>query len=81
MTVFSLVSFPKDDYRQVSLISAGFTFVAFFVLLPVPESPTWLVAKSQITKAQKALSSLRGYGEKNEKIQLNFLYQQTFFRR
>lgn len=56
--------FPlKTDYRLVSLISAGFTCFSLLVLLPIPESPAWLAGKRRVSKAEKALSIVRGYGK------------------
>lgn len=58
-----LFYFLQDNYRLVSLISAGFTCFSLIVLLPVPESPTWLVVKGKKIEARKALSKIRSYGE------------------
>ena len=37
--------------------------VSLVVLLPIPESPSWLVGKRRISEAEKAISIIRGYGK------------------
>lgn len=61
--IFASFFARQDDYRLVSLISAGFTFFSLLVLLPIPESPTWLVGKRRLSSAQKSLAVIRGTGE------------------
>lgn len=61
--IFALFSGPQADYRLVSMISAGFTCFSLLVLLPIPESPTWLVGKRRLSSAQKSLAVIRGTGE------------------
>jgi facilitated trehalose transporter len=45
-------------WNQLAWASAVFPALLFFVMLPLPESPVWLLSKGHISDAQKALKWL-----------------------
>jgi hypothetical protein len=50
----------QTDWRLVSKYACAFTVVSFILLTPIPESPSWLVGKNKLKKAEKALKVIRG---------------------
>ena len=45
-------------WNQLAWASAVFPALLFFVLIPLPESPVWLLSKGRTSDAQKALKWL-----------------------
>lgn len=65
LIVYTLGYFIPDNFRLVSLISGVFTIFSLFSVIPLPESPTWLVGKNRIEHAKSALSIFRGIEKDN----------------
>ncbi|XP_055546945.1 facilitated trehalose transporter Tret1-2 homolog [Wyeomyia smithii] len=59
LLIYTLGYIFKDDWRFVCIICGVFTFVSLVSVIPIPESPSWLVAKNKLPKAEKSLKKVR----------------------
>ncbi|KAJ2954971.1 hypothetical protein O0L34_g3314 [Tuta absoluta] len=50
-------------WHSTAIICSIFPVLSFFLLMVVPESPTWLIAKGQTDEGVKSFHWLRGYDE------------------
>ncbi|XP_058818186.1 facilitated trehalose transporter Tret1-like isoform X1 [Topomyia yanbarensis] len=67
--IYTLGYMFKDDWRLVCIICSVFTLVSLLTVIPIPESPSWLVSKNKLPKAEKCLKKVRGVkGNDNPKI-------------
>ncbi|XP_049535903.1 facilitated trehalose transporter Tret1-like [Anopheles darlingi] len=65
LMVYSLGYMFKDDWRYVCTICGVFTVVALLSVIPLPESPSWLVGKKRMAEAERHLKVVRGIKEDN----------------
>ncbi|XP_055593542.1 facilitated trehalose transporter Tret1-2 homolog [Uranotaenia lowii] len=63
--IYSLGYMFKDDWRFVCVLCGIFTLVSLISVVPIPESPSWLVAKNKMPKAEKSLKKVRAIKENN----------------
>lgn len=56
--IYLLGYFIPTNWRLVSGIAALFTIVSLVLTLPLPETPTFLVGRSDLTEAEKSLRKL-----------------------
>ncbi|XP_052866436.1 facilitated trehalose transporter Tret1-like [Anopheles cruzii] len=69
LMVYSLGYVYKDDWRYVCTICGVFTGVSLLTVIPLPESPSWLVGKKRMLEAERHLKVVRAIKEdKNPEI-------------
>ena len=59
LAIYILGYLIPNDFRMVCFICAGFTVLSFLVVIPIPESPSWLVGQDEIKRAKKSLKVVR----------------------
>lgn len=64
--IYLLGYFIPTSWRLVSGIAAIFTVISLVVTLPLPESPTFLIGKSDLNEAEKSLRKLNCIKENEE---------------
>lgn len=57
---------PQTNWRLVSGISCALCVVALILLIPIPETPTWLASKGRTAKAEKSLRIFKGLPRKGK---------------
>lgn len=57
----------QTNWRLVSGISCAICVVALILLIPIPETPTWLASKGRTAKAEKSLRIFKGLPRKGKK--------------
>lgn len=60
--------YSQTDWRLVGLISGGFTLFSLLLLIPMPESPSWLVSKQKLSEAEKSLKIVRGLNKSKKTL-------------
>ncbi|XP_036330750.1 facilitated trehalose transporter Tret1-like [Rhagoletis pomonella] len=63
LTMYVLGLIIRNQFQMVCIISAIYQCVAFCCILPMPESPSWLLQKGYAEKARKSLKYFRGLSE------------------
>ncbi|XP_004537506.1 facilitated trehalose transporter Tret1 [Ceratitis capitata] len=56
----------RNQFQLICLISGIYQCVAFCCVLPMPESPSWLLQKGRSEKARKSLKYFRGLSENDK---------------
>ncbi|XP_069964487.1 facilitated trehalose transporter Tret1-2 homolog [Bactrocera oleae] len=56
----------RNQFQLICLISAIYQCIAFCCVLPMPESPSWLMQKGLAEKARKSLKYFRGLSENDK---------------
>lgn len=59
---------PQTNWRLVSGICCGICVLATVLLVPIPETPTWLASKGRTTAAEKSLRIFKGLPRKGSFI-------------
>ncbi|XP_073811259.1 facilitated trehalose transporter Tret1-2 homolog [Musca autumnalis] len=62
--VYILGYFIRDDWRLIAMICGAFQCIALLCVMPMPESPNWLLTKSRLHEARKSLNYFRGLEKK-----------------
>ncbi|EAT35545.1 AAEL012288-PA [Aedes aegypti] len=65
LAVYTLGYLFKDDWRFVCILCGIFTLISLVSVYPIPESPSWLVSKNKLPKAEKCLKKVRAIKENN----------------
>uniref|UniRef100_A0A903XVV8 Major facilitator superfamily (MFS) profile domain-containing protein n=2 Tax=Anopheles gambiae TaxID=7165 RepID=A0A903XVV8_ANOGA len=65
LLVYSLGYMFKEDWRYVCTICGVFTGVSLITVIPLPESPSWLVGKRRPQDAERYLKVIRAIKEDN----------------
>uniref|UniRef100_A0A182P6F5 Major facilitator superfamily (MFS) profile domain-containing protein n=1 Tax=Anopheles epiroticus TaxID=199890 RepID=A0A182P6F5_9DIPT len=65
LLVYSLGYMFKEDWRYVCTICGVFTGVSLITVIPLPESPSWLVGKKRPQDAERYLKVIRAIKEDN----------------
>lgn len=50
----------QENWRLVAALAAALSVIALFLLVPLPESPSWLLTKGREKRAEKSLKVFRG---------------------
>ncbi|EDW73719.1 uncharacterized protein Dwil_GK19610 [Drosophila willistoni] len=58
--LYTIGYFIRDDYRLIAMICCGYQIVALLCVLPLPETPSWLLSKKRVAEAKKSLNYFRG---------------------
>lgn len=64
--IYILGYFIRDDWRLISMICCAFQLIALLCVIPLPESPNWLLTKSRLAEARKSLNYFRGLEKKRK---------------
>ncbi|XP_037887671.1 facilitated trehalose transporter Tret1-2 homolog [Glossina fuscipes] len=62
--IYVLGYFIRTDWRLIGWICTGFQVLALMSVLPMPESPNWLISKGRLQEARKSLNYFRGLDKK-----------------
>lgn len=62
--IYGLGYFIREDWRLISLICCAFEIFTLLCVIPLPESPSWLISKSRLAEARKSLNFFRGLDKK-----------------
>uniref|UniRef100_A0AAG5DGI4 Major facilitator superfamily (MFS) profile domain-containing protein n=1 Tax=Anopheles atroparvus TaxID=41427 RepID=A0AAG5DGI4_ANOAO len=65
LSIYTLGYVFKNDWRFVCMICGVFTVVSLLTVVPLPESPSWLVSKRRMDKAERCLKVVRAIKEDN----------------
>ncbi|XP_040171954.1 uncharacterized protein LOC120905171 [Anopheles arabiensis] len=65
LSIYTLGYVFKNDWRFVCMICGIFTVVSLLTVIPLPESPSWLVSKKRMPKAERCLKVVRAIKEEN----------------
>ncbi|XP_049535263.1 uncharacterized protein LOC125950919 [Anopheles darlingi] len=65
LCIYTLGYVFKNDWRFVCMICGIFTVVSLLTVIPLPESPSWLVSKKRMEKAERCLKVVRAIKEDN----------------
>uniref|UniRef100_A0A182P6F3 Major facilitator superfamily (MFS) profile domain-containing protein n=1 Tax=Anopheles epiroticus TaxID=199890 RepID=A0A182P6F3_9DIPT len=65
LSIYTLGYVFKNDWRFVCMICGVFTVVSLLTVVPLPESPSWLVSKKRLPKAERCLKVVRAIKEDN----------------
>lgn len=71
LTLFSNFLFVfrrQTNWRLVSAISCSICIIALILLIPIPETPTWLASKGRPEKAEKSLRIFKGLPKKGKTV-------------
>lgn len=81
-----ITNISQTNWRLVSAICCGISIVATILLVPIPETPTWLASKGRTTAAEKSLRIFKGLPRKGSFInpelqgEINILIHQSEMR-
>ncbi|TMW44580.1 hypothetical protein DOY81_010338 [Sarcophaga bullata] len=62
--IYALGYFIRDDWRLIGLICCAFQVITLLCVIPMPESPSWLISKSRLAEARKSINYFRGLDKK-----------------
>ncbi|XP_058447708.1 facilitated trehalose transporter Tret1-2 homolog [Malaya genurostris] len=62
LIIYSFGYFIPENFRLVAGIASGCCVVFLLLLLPLTESPAWLLSKQREQDAERSLKRIRGYG-------------------
>ncbi|XP_055547689.1 facilitated trehalose transporter Tret1-like [Wyeomyia smithii] len=62
LMIYSFGYVIPENFRLVAVIAAGCCVASLLLLIPLPESPAWLLSKERETEAERSLKKIRGYG-------------------
>ncbi|XP_075169846.1 facilitated trehalose transporter Tret1-2 homolog [Haematobia irritans] len=63
--IYILGYFIRDDWHLTAMICCAFQIVALICVIPMPESPNWLLTKNRLPEARQSLNYFRGLDKKN----------------
>uniref|UniRef100_A0A1A9VPZ0 Major facilitator superfamily (MFS) profile domain-containing protein n=1 Tax=Glossina austeni TaxID=7395 RepID=A0A1A9VPZ0_GLOAU len=58
--MYILGYFIRNNWQLIAIISTVFQIITTLCVLPMPETPSWLMQKGQLEKARKSLKYFRG---------------------
>ncbi|XP_050323607.1 facilitated trehalose transporter Tret1 isoform X2 [Bactrocera neohumeralis] len=67
LVMYIMGYFIRNDWQLISMICCAYQIVAMLCVIPMPESPSWLVSKGRFEEAKRALNYFRGL-EKTDEI-------------
>ncbi|XP_058818192.1 facilitated trehalose transporter Tret1-2 homolog [Topomyia yanbarensis] len=62
LMIYSFGYFIPENFRLVAAIATGCCVVFLLLLIPLPESPAWLMSKERDQEAERSLKKIRGFG-------------------
>uniref|UniRef100_A0A1A9X3T6 Major facilitator superfamily (MFS) profile domain-containing protein n=1 Tax=Glossina brevipalpis TaxID=37001 RepID=A0A1A9X3T6_9MUSC len=62
--IYVLGYFIRSDWRLIGWICTTFQLLTLISVLPMPESPNWLISKGRLPEARKTLNYFRGLDKK-----------------
>ncbi|XP_017484590.1 PREDICTED: facilitated trehalose transporter Tret1-2 homolog [Rhagoletis zephyria] len=66
MVIYIIGYFIRNDWQLIAMLCCAYQIVAMFCVIPMPESPSWLVSKGRYEEAKKALNYFRGMEKSSE---------------
>ncbi|XP_037950276.1 facilitated trehalose transporter Tret1-2 homolog [Teleopsis dalmanni] len=58
--IYLLGFFIRDDWQLIALICSGYQIISLLCVIPMPESPSWLISKGRIAEAKASMNYFRG---------------------
>ncbi|XP_055846369.1 facilitated trehalose transporter Tret1-like [Episyrphus balteatus] len=62
LLIYIVGYFIREDWRLLGMVMLAYQFVCLILLIPVKETPSWLLSKGRIDEAKASLSYFRGLG-------------------
>ncbi|XP_055595464.1 facilitated trehalose transporter Tret1-2 homolog [Uranotaenia lowii] len=62
LIIYTFGYFIPENFRLVAGLAAGCCVLSLALLIPMPESPVWLMSKEREPEAERSLKRIRGYG-------------------
>ncbi|XP_053693388.1 facilitated trehalose transporter Tret1-like [Sabethes cyaneus] len=62
LMIYSFGYAIPENFRLVAGIAAGCCVASLLLLIPLPESPAWLISKQRESEAERSLKKIRGFG-------------------
>uniref|UniRef100_W8AY91 Facilitated trehalose transporter Tret1 n=2 Tax=Ceratitis capitata TaxID=7213 RepID=W8AY91_CERCA len=66
LVIYILGYFIRNDWQLIAIICCVYQIVAMICVIPMPESPSWLVYKGRLEEAKRALNYFRGLERSSE---------------
>ncbi|XP_067634128.1 facilitated trehalose transporter Tret1-like [Eurosta solidaginis] len=66
LVIYLLGYFIRKDWQLIAILCCAYQFLALRCVIPMPESPSWLVSKGRIAEAKQALNYFRGLEKSSE---------------
>ncbi|XP_037955146.1 facilitated trehalose transporter Tret1-like isoform X1 [Teleopsis dalmanni] len=58
--IYLLGFFIRDDWQLIALICSGYQIISLLCVIPMPETPSWLISKGRIAEAKASMNYFRG---------------------
>ncbi|XP_037946125.1 facilitated trehalose transporter Tret1-like isoform X2 [Teleopsis dalmanni] len=58
--IYLLGFFIRHDWQLIALICSGYQIVSLLCVIPMPETPSWLISKGRIAEAKASMNYFRG---------------------
>ncbi|XP_055846337.1 facilitated trehalose transporter Tret1-2 homolog [Episyrphus balteatus] len=73
--IYILGYFIRDNWRLLGMVLLGYQIICLICLIPVKESPVWLMSKGRTEEAKDSLSFFRGLrsGETHKEVEAEFI--------
>lgn len=68
LMIYSFGYCIPENFRLVAAIAAGCCVASLLLLIPLPESPAWLMSKNREPEAERSLKKIRGFGSSQKTI-------------
>ncbi|XP_055846359.1 facilitated trehalose transporter Tret1-like [Episyrphus balteatus] len=74
LLVYIVGYFVREDWRMVGIVMLIYQFICLVILIPVKETPSWLLSKGRVDEAKASLSYFRGLdeGETHQEVEDEF---------
>ncbi|XP_054736627.1 facilitated trehalose transporter Tret1-2 homolog [Anastrepha obliqua] len=66
MVIYLVGYFIRNDWQLIAMLCCAYQIVAMLCVIPMPESPSWLVSKGRYEEAKRALNYFRGLEKSSE---------------
>ncbi|KXJ79556.1 hypothetical protein RP20_CCG000432 [Aedes albopictus] len=62
LMIYTFGYFIPENFRMVAAIAGGCCVCSLLMLIPLAESPAWLMSKERESEAERSLKKIRGFG-------------------
>ncbi|XP_055846327.1 uncharacterized protein LOC129912201 [Episyrphus balteatus] len=73
--IYLLGYFIRDDWRLLGMVLLGYQIISLISMIPVIESPRWLMSKGRLEESKASLSFFRGLdsGETHNEVEAEYI--------